>query len=158
MHRGLLPAWPSTQGFAVYKELLYTVHLTSLWSGRWHSPFSNKGKEAQSGEGAEVRFNPRETPLFPVQESSHSAVKWEREVAETLGSTFKYLPSETVENLSNCQRGSYNCSHFTDVEPWIREGTWPAQGYTLEQEKAQDLEPELSEFHSSSLCPLLPQV
>lgn len=49
-------------------------------------------------------------------------------------------------------------SHFTDVKLWVREVTWPAQEVTLVQEKASDLNPGLSEFQSSSLCPSLPQV
>lgn len=132
------------QGFPVYRGLLYSVHLTSLWSGRWHSPFTNKGKEAHGAE-AKVRFNPRESHI-PQPQGIPLCCKVGGGSGEfILLYAVGHLPSGTVVDLPSVRRSRYNCSHFTDVKPWVRGGSVLS--------KVSHLNPGLSEFQSSSLSP-----
>lgn len=73
-----------------------------------------------------MRFNPPKRPLPLVHCASHSAVNGSGgglNPYEAPTVCLQTLPSGAVVNLNNCQRGRYNCSHFTDVGQLTEEGT-----------------------------------
>lgn len=106
-----------------FGELLYSVHLTGLWVGTAIDPCWNSfickeisiSRGSERGEGAEVRFNPHETPSPLSPGSIRSAVKWRGKWLSTYEAPTVCLRTPfpvTVVNRPKRQRGRHNRSHF----------------------------------------------
>lgn len=136
------PAWPSTAGSAVYRELCYSRHTTGHWSGRCHSPLTAKEKAVQRGGKGRVESQPMGDSRPPSPGSVPLCCKMGGEGAEFSCSTYcmPWAPS-----LWDCGGSSWppkrpaHLFPFHGCGPWTGEGTWPAQVTHLGQERAQDV-------------------